>query len=189
MKFIYDHLSASIISVVIFFLLVAIQTRGAETARDQTRYYSSKMHLLAVKEMIEHDFENVGAGVARHDPVFLEKTDSTFAFMAKVEATDEDPSKITYRRRPAGTREIDGEQVQLYQIERLVDDVLAGQGPPTMREFVVELRDGARQETAVFADVEAIYVRFVIAPPIGGEDELHEARYLHTFRPPNLTNF
>ena len=189
MKFIYDHLTASILSVVIFFILVTIQVRGGETSRDQTHYYSAKKHLLSVKEMIEHDFENIGAGVGRYDPVFLVKDDSTFEFMAKMDPADEDPSKITYRRVSKAVRVVDGEEQPLYQIERFVDDQPAGRGPATMREFVVELRDASRQQTAMFSEVEAVYVRFVIAPPLGGTDALHEARYLHTFRPPNLQNF
>ena len=46
MKFIYDHLSASVLSIAIFFILVVVQLRTGETTQDQTRYYSAKTHLL-----------------------------------------------------------------------------------------------------------------------------------------------
>ena len=77
MNFIYDHISASILSIAIFFILVTIQVRSGETTQDQTRYYSAKTHLLQVKEMLEHDLANVGAGVAMNDPVFITKDDET----------------------------------------------------------------------------------------------------------------
>lgn len=189
MQFIYDHLSASILGIAIFFILVAVQVRGTETSNDQTQYYSAKAQLLDLKEMIEHDFKNIGAGVSRYDPIFVSKDDSTFEFMAKVQATDEEPSKITYRRVATERVTIDDETVQLYEVQRLVDDVLTGKGPATMKEFVVELRDGNREEVADFEDVETVYVRFVIVPPLRGEDGLHEARWNRTIRPPNLSNF
>ncbi len=189
MNLIYDHLSASILIVAVFFILMAVQLRGGETMQDQTRYYSSKTHLLQATEMIEHDFENVGAGVALHDPIFITKDDSTFEFMAKVQPTDADPSKVSYLRIRTEVVEIDGEEVQLYEIHRLVDDILTGRGPPTMREFEVELRNDDREEETDYEEVTTIHIRFVIAPPLGGEDELHEARWTHSFRPPNLSNY
>ena len=123
MKFIYDHLSASLLSVAIFFILVAVQMRTGETTQDQTRYYSAKTHLLQAKEMIEHDFANIGAGVARFDPVFITKNDSTLEFMALVEPGDTDPSKITYRRVSTQVVEIEGENpVAAYlDVEQMVD--------------------------------------------------------------------
>ena len=189
MKFIYDHLSASLLSVAIFFILVAVQMRSGETTQDQTRYYSAKTHLLEAKEMIEHDFANIGAGVARFDPVFITKNDSTLEFMALVEPTDTDPSKITYRRVSTQVIEIEGEEVQLYEVERLIDDVLTGKSPDTLREFEINLWNDARQVTGTFNDVAAVNVRLVIAPPLGGDDDLHAARWNRTFWPSNLSNF
>lgn len=189
MNFIYDHLSASILSVAVFFILAAVQLRGGEATQDQAQYYSSKTHLLQATEMIEHDFENVGAGVARYDPIFITTDDSTFEFMAKVQPADENPSKISYLRVATEVVEIDGEEVQLYEVHRLVDDILTGKSPPTLREFEVELRNDDREEETDYEEVTTIHIRFVIAPPLGGEDELHEARWSHTFRPPNLSNY
>jgi len=189
MNLIYDHLSATILSIAIFFILVIIQVRSGETTQDQTRYYSAKTHLLQVKEMIEHDLANVGAGVAMNDPVFITKDDETLEFMALVYSEDENPSKITYLRVATEVVEIAGEDVQFYEIHRLVDDVLTGRGPATMREFEIELWDSNRQETTDFNAVETIHVEFVIAPPLGGDDGLHVARWSHTFRPANLSNF
>ena len=189
MHFIYDHLSATILSVTIFFILVIIQVRSGETTRDQTRYYSAKTHLLQVTEMLEHDLANVGAGVAMNDPVFLTKDEETVEFMALVDPEDENPSQITYLRVATEVVEIAGEAVQLYEIHRLVDDVLTGRGPATMREFEIALWDSNRQETADFNAVETIHVEFVIAPPLGGDDGLQAARWTRTFRPANLSNF
>ena len=186
MNFIYDHLSASILSIAIFFVLVTIQVRSGEITQDQTRYYSAKTHLLQVKEMIEHDLANLGAGVAMNDPVFLTKDDETLEFMALVEPEDATPSKITYLRVATEVVEIAGEEVQLYKIQRLIDDVLTGEGPATMRAFEVELRDSNREETTDFNAVETIHIEFVIAPPLGGDDGLHAARWNRTFRPANL---
>ena len=189
MKFIYDHLSASLLSVAIFFILVAVQLRSGETTQDQTRYYSAKTHLLQTKQMIEHDFANIGAGVARHDPVFVAKDDSTFEFMALVEPGDTEPSKITYRRIATEVVEIDDKEVQLYEVQRLVDDVLTGKSLASMRTFEVELWDANRQEVTDFDDVVGVHVRAIVAPPLGGNDDLHEARWNRTFWPANLSNF
>ena len=189
MHLIYDHLIASILGVAVFFILVAVQVRGGETARDQTRYYSAKTHLLQVTQMLEHDLTNVGAGVAAEDPVFLTKDEDTLEFMALVDSEDEAPSKITYLRIPTEVVEIGGEAVQLYEIHRLVDDVLTGRGPATMRAFEIALWDSNRQETTDFNAVETIHVEFVIASPLGGDDGLHAARWNRTFRPANLSTF
>ena len=189
MRFIYDHLSATVLSMSIFFILVAVQLRGGETTQDQTRYYSAKTHLLQAKEMIEHDFANIGAGVARVDPVFITKNDSTLEFMALVESGDTDPSKITYRRVSAQVVEIAGEAVQLYEVERLVNDVLTGKSPDTLREFEMDLWDDTRQVTTDFDQVAAVHTRLIIAPSLGGDDGLNAARWNRTFWPSNLSNF
>ncbi len=189
MIFIYDYLSATLLSIAIFFILAVIHIRGGETTQDQTRYYSAKTHLLEAKEMIDHDFANIGAGVARFDPVFITKNDSTFEFMALVEPGDTEPSKLTYRRVATDVVEIAGEEVQLYEVERLVDDVLMGKSPSTLREFEVDLLDDTRQATADFDQVAAVQVRFVVASPLGGDDEMNAARWNRTFWPANLSNF
>lgn len=189
MKFIYDHLSASILSVAIFFILAATQFRSGEATRDQTRYYSAKSHVLELKEMVDHDFANIGAGVARYDSTFLAKDDSLFTFMALVEPGDPAPSTITYRRVPTEVVELGGEPVQLYEVHRLIDDVLTGKSAATLRSFEVDLWDANRQVTADFDQVAAVHVRFVVSPPLGGDDGLHAARWNRTFWPANLSNF
>ncbi len=189
MKFIYDHLSASVLSMAVFVILVAVHLRSGETTQDQTRYYSAKTHLLQAKEMIDHDFANIGAGVARHDSVFITKNDTTLEFMALVVPGATEPVKLTYIRVPTDTMEIAGENVQLYEVQRLVDDVLTGKSPPTLREFEIDLWDADRQETTDFDAVAAVHVRFVVAPPLGGDDDLHAARWNRTFWPANLSNF
>ncbi len=189
MNLIYDYLSAVILGIAIFFILAVVQMRGGETARDQTQYYSAKTHLLQVKEMIEHDFANIGAGVARVDPIFITKTDSLFEFMALVETGDTDPSKITYRRVSTKVVEIEGEEVQLYEVERLINDVPNGKSTDTLREFAVDLWDNNRQVTTDFSAVAAVDVHFVVNPPLGSPDIFHAARWNRTFWPANLTNF
>lgn len=188
MNAIYDHLIASILGGVIFFILVVVHLRGGETTRDQTRYYSAKTHLLRVTEMIEHDFANIGAGVAPNDPVFITKDEETFVFMALVEPQDEAASKITYRRVATDVVKIAGEEVQHYEIHRLVDDVLTGRSPATLRAFDVELWDDDHQITTTFTDVAAVHVQFEVASLFGGDDQLHAARWNRTFRPANLAN-
>ncbi|MFQ5572335.1 MAG: hypothetical protein ACE5G0_21880 [Rhodothermales bacterium] len=189
MAFIYDHLTATILGISIFFLLVAVQLRSTETSRDQARYYSAKTQVLNVKEMIEYDFENVGTGVAKYDPIFVSKTDSTFTFMEKVLPTDPDPSTVMYRRVPREVVTIEGEEVQLYEIQRLVEGVVTGKSPPTMKEFDVTLLNSNREVETNLTAVRAIQVRFTVLSPLGNKNELHEARWNRTFWPPNLTNF
>ena len=188
MNCIYDHLIASLLGVAIFFILVGIHLRGGETTRDQTQYYSAKTHLLRVTEMIEHDFANVGAGVAPNDSIFITKDEETFAFMALVNPEDEATSKITYRRVATDVVEIAGEEVQHYEIHRLIDDVLTGKSPATLRAFEVELWSDDHQVTTNFTEVAAIHVQFEVASLLGGDDELHAARWNRTFRPANLAN-
>lgn len=186
MKFIYDYLTASILGVAVFFLIATIQVRGIETSQEQTQYYASKTHLLEMKTMIEHDFENIGAGVAPADSALLVKTDSTFIFRALLDAEATEPSTIEYRRLYTRTITVDGEAVPLYEVHRLVDGSLTGKSPDMLKEFVVELRDDTRQPTADFDAVTTVYVRFVVAPPLGSTDALHEARWMRAFRPANL---
>ncbi len=189
MQFMYDHLAASLLGIAVFLILVASHVRLDETSRDQTRYYSAKTHLLNATEMIEHDFEYIGAGVARNDSIFISKTDSTFEFMAKIQSEDAAPSKVTYRRVATEVVTIAGEAVQLYEVQRLVNDVLTGKAIPTMKQFEMELRDSNDAPVAAFDAVAAVHVRFVVWSPLGGEDELHEARWSRTFWPRNLSNF
>ena len=188
MSLLYDHLIASILGIAVFFILVVVHQRSGETTRDQTQYYSAKTHLVRVTEMIEHDFANLGAGVAPNDSIFITKDEETFAFMALVDPEDEETSKITYRRVVADVVEIAGEAVQQYEIHRLIDDVLTGKSPATLRAFDVELWDNDHQITTNYTDVAAVHVRFEVASLLGGDDELHVARWNRTFRPANLAN-
>ena len=188
MNAIYDHLTASILGIAIFFILMVVHLRGGETARDQTQYYSAKTHLLRVTEMIEHDFANIGAGVAPNDPVFIAKDEETFVFMALVDPQDEVASKITYRRVTTDVVEVAGEAVQHYEIHRLVDDRLTGKSPATLRAFDVELWDDDHGITTKYTEVAAVHVQFEVVSLLGGDDELHAARWSRTFRPANLAN-
>lgn len=189
MQLIYDHLIATILGVATFFILISVHVRGIETSHDQVYYYTAKRQLASLTEMIQHDFENIGFGVDPDQDIFVASTDSTLSFMAKVNKEDTAPSTFLYRRAQVGTTEIDEETAPLYEVQRYVDGVLTGKSAPYLREFVMELRDADRQEVYTFDDVEAVYVRCIVTSPLGGKDGLHEAHWMRTIIPPNLTSF
>ena len=203
MQILLDHLAATVMATIVFFLLLVVSLRSSETSQDQTMYYASKKQAISFREMIEHDFQNIGWGVSNTENVFVTLDSTVVSFLMKIDSSEVEPSKVTYLRVPADTVVVDSLQIPLYEVQRWVgdrdgvDSVLTGSSSQTLTEFSVELRDaGGAQVTSIVnqGDVRTAHVRFIVVPPVVGNHAEHwhngknrnASHWNRTFFPLNL---
>jgi len=187
MQILIDHITATMIGGTVLLILTVAQFRTNAAAIDQTSYYASKKQVLELTNMIEADFKNIGLGVPSGTPVFNEVTSTALEFKMLLDPGDPVYSTVRYEVVPADTLELDGQNVPLTKLRRIVNGVLTGQSPPRMTEFVVELRNVLGNPVANPEDTETIHVHFALVPPFNADDGYIKKTYwTRTFLAPNL---
>lgn len=203
MQFLFDHLTAVMISGLIILVAVQVQRTSQDTQVETTRYYANRTHLVAFIDMLERDFQNIGSGVDPAQPMILDFswTDSQkyLEFRATVDTTASAPvEQIKYQLVPTHLvdmgQEGTPEMVQCYELQRLVYDPVAldyqldGKSAETLTDFEIELRTGAGYPVGANLDeTRAILVRVGALSPLGVDRITERTRWQTRFQPVNLT--
>ncbi len=187
MQFLLDNIAATMLGGTVLMILAVSQFSANDAVIDQTSYYATRSQIINMTEMIEADFKNIGLGVTPGTPIFNEVSGDAIEFLRLLNNTDPVPSVIRYQKVPTDTLELDGEQVPVFRVERLVNGVMVGHTPDRMREWVVELRNVEGDPVVNVEDAETVHVRFLLVPPFN-EDKgyIRQAHWTRTYAPPNL---
>ena len=202
MQAVFDHLTAIVISIVIFGVLVAMQVRVQESQIDATRHYANRTHLVSFIDFLERDLPNIGAGVDPADPMILDYSwsgsNKFIEFQAIVDTAATAPvEQIKYELVPTQTVDvgIDGtiDMVQCYELRRFVYDPIAmlyeldGKSQELLTDFEIELLDASGSPIgADLNDTRMIQVRIGALSPLGPDQIIQRTRWQTLFLPINL---
>ncbi len=197
MLLLYDHLVAVLIGGFIFLVLVQMQQTGIQAQVEVTRYYASRTQMVGFIEMLQRDFQNVGAGVDPSDQMMVsfswDDTEKSIEFLATVDTTAGAPVElIKYQLLSVPSQESHCEKVECYEIQRFVHDGTAyqadGKSMNTLTEFEIQLRMwNGSPVVGDLDDTREIFVRVVALSPMGEGGFIKRSRWQTQFRPINLT--
>ncbi len=178
MYFIFDNLTASIVGGIVLMMLFGIQSRIQSNTVESTIMYAAKNQTLQFAELLERDLSNAGYLSTPGDQAILrhatrntsgEITTDTLEFWGSDGSGLR--TRVRYVLEKTKTATIDGEFVQLYQVNRYENNMLAwktaGASLPTLTEFRIDLLDSANNGVVSIADARKIRVRFEAAV-VGG---------------------
>ena len=181
------HIIGTMIAIMVFVILIGTQHAAQEASVDAAQYYMSKTRMLALVDLIERDFTNIGSGMQNVQDAIatLDTTSATrqFTFWARTDPASTDAQQISYQWTLTGTQEDDPH----YEITRLVD------GNPSMSlnsmtEVVVRLFDeNLNPVVGNYPDTRRIYVGVRAAISDDGSGSIEQTQWSSMFRPVNLT--
>ena len=181
MQLIFDNIVATMVGATVILMMMFTQHQTQVAATEAAGFYIMQQQTIDFTGTIQRDMQNLSS-VANTKMV-----DSTFTFFSQVSATDTTKKQVTYLRKKAGSRVIDGTTVALYQIERWIDGAPAGGSIASITEFSIEALNGEGNSISDAADAEQIHVAFRVVPPIRVEvvDGLTvgDTRWETTYRP------
>lgn len=174
---IFDNLTATLIAGVVLLILIAMQVRVNTANVEQTALTIAKGQALDFGDWLQEDLGNAGSGVAVNQS-FIEQviTDSEtgntrrVSFYRKVNPADTSPTLVTYELTEAETTMVDGEEVQLYQLQRCegastctaTSSNLHGQSAAALSYFNIEFLDDSGWMAGTIG-AKYIRVRFAMA--------------------------
>lgn len=212
MIFIYDNLTATLVSGAVLLILFSMQVRLGRLNVEQTSTYMSKMHSLDFADWLEDDLLDMGKHMDEaKTPLFDEleydsagRTTRFTFFRNDVVDDDGDGFKndtlqyaIRYDLAYTETREVDGEEVDLFQVERRVctrklpaiapclSYELTGSSIGLLQHFKIDMldRDGASisdASTVAASDpfrIQQTRVQFAMASPVAANT--NQLRTMH----------
>lgn len=194
MFFHFDNLSATLIASAVVLIVISAQVRLRDAGIEQTALLTAKGQALELGDWLQQDLGNAGYGIPLRES-FIEEyqvdatTENTkrFSFRRKLQATDTTPTLITYELIAADTVMVDGEAVQLYQLQRCQDTTtcpagstsIEGKSPDMLTYFRIDLMDeNGGTWTAGTSNAYYLRVRFSITSPMSiKRNQLREAHW------------
>ena len=202
MLFLHDHLISILIAGAVLLILAQVILQAQDAGIEATSRYAGYTHTLNFADVINRDFQNIGAGVDATAPMIINyswtASSKLIEFRGAIgSAATDTVEQIKYQVFFADSVDtlIDGaeERIAVYQVRRFVMDSggayqFSGASIPTIREFDIELADGAGiPVTAVWDDTRQLSVRMVTVPPLMTERAQHHNEWQTRFRPTSLT--
>ena len=188
----FDNLTATLIGGVILLILVAMQVRLNTANVEQTALTIAKGQALDFGDWIQEDLGNAGSGVAVNQE-FIENVEvdpetgntTRVSFYRKVNPSDASPTMITYELIDGQTVTVDGEEVQLYQLQRcegastcpVASASLNGQSAPALSYFNIDFLDDSGWMAGT-TGAQYIRIRFAMASVLSDNNiHLREAQW------------
>lgn len=194
MFFHFDNLSATLIASAIILIVIGAQVRVQDVHLEQTALLTAKSHALEMGDWLQQDMSNAGYGVPLRES-FIEDyavdgasgSTKRFSFRRKLQESDTSPTLVTYELIAGDTVVVDGETVQLYQLQRCYgvatcpagSTSIDGQSPPMLTYFRIDLMDeNGGTWTAGTSNAYYVRVRFSITSPMSTKrNQLREAHW------------
>lgn len=178
MYFIFDNLTASIVGGIVLMMLFGIQSRIQSNTVESTIMYAAKNQTLQFAELLERDLSNAGylstpgdQSILRHATRNSGGTVTTDTLEFWGSDGNGLRTRVRYVLDKTSSATIDGETVQLYQVNRYENNIIgwknAGASLPTLTEFRIDLLDSANNGVVDIADARKMRVRFEAAV-VGG---------------------
>ena len=196
----FDHLIAIFIASMLTLMLFQTQQSIQDTQMEATQYYAGRTHVVAMIDMLEHDFRNMGAGVDVTEPMILDyKWDAVnrhIEFLAKVDTSiTATVDSLKYILAPSKTAEItldDSLQtVQLYELQRHIFNgstyTIDGVSMDTILDMEIELtKEGGIPLGPDLNETREISIKVTALSPLGVGKIVQRFRWQTTFKPYHL---
>jgi hypothetical protein len=170
-------------------LVIATNLGASRAAIEETVAYAAKMQTLSMADFLEDDLLLIGDGT--EDTIEDVETNADgqttlFSFWREDESGTD--MLVAYTLTEADTIEIDGEEVQLYRLDRTENGVPAGGGSSTLESFQITMLNAAGNPAAGVGSARLLRVRSTNVYPFGDPDDMNMFRSYWgiTVRPPNL---
>lgn len=210
MQYLMDLIAAFLIGASLLLIIFTMMLRGQEVSIGATQHAAAKKGMLALAEIIEQDFNNIGAGVATPDTSLIRLDTAgagphAFVFWGRVVRDSTEARRVCYRWAPSDTLWVSEQgvltQKAAYQIERRVNvtnpndcttGTLSGLSMGTVTRFRVDLRHGATGGPVavpgpIDPDVGArILVTVTAVSPLGLSEVIEQTEWSASFAPVNL---
>lgn len=183
-----DNVTATIVGTAVLAMVFVMQYRAQDASLQRTIAYHAKSQALDFGQWLQDDMSNVGAGVSfgttsvQESATNAEGHTSTFRFRRKMLESDPAPVDVVYSLVETRTIVIDGQEIQLYALERRVDGVPIGKSPGYLTAFKIDMLNEGGVPTQVAADARQLRVQFSTAIPFSEERRpfLREAHWSTT---------
>ena len=194
MFLIFDNLSATLIGIAVLLLLIIMQQRVQRVSAEQVMMYAANQNILDFGKWIEEDMVNVGWGVTVGNGISGIAQNDTIPTLTRQFVFDRKPNDSTavetvqYQVIPvtltSGMQvftEINGTDVPLWQVQRIVGGVVTGESAPYVTHFSILLEDDLGQGVFALADAEQISIEVAMAMPYGEDAYIPETHWGTTF--------
>ena len=190
MQFIYDNLTASVISGTVVLILFTVQMRAMNTSIAQTSRNIALNSAQTFATWLEQDLQRVGRNREEGEKVITELERETLEDRSP---TGHRLSSFSFKYGSGGTtityevdpedRTIGGQDRTVYQLTRQEGSDNDGQGPPTLGYFDLQFvdedsraicPDGGCDPENNRDDIRAIRVHFSVIPPFQNEESTLE---------------
>ncbi len=191
-----DMTLAALLAGSILLMSFVTINRNQSTSWEAKQHLASKVGLLAVIEIVENDFANIGSGMAipNNAIVSLDTTSTTksFQFYSRTNIAFADSQLVNFEWSEVGTATVFNgttiADIPVYQITRYIDGVLRGNSIATIKEISIELRDetGTTVSSANYPLAREIEVHVEIVSPLGPSKVIPQNSWTKVFRPIKL---
>lgn len=189
MQFLLDHIASILVSGAVLLLVIATNLSASRAAIEETVAYAAKVQTLTVADYIEDDLLLIGDGTTdtiEDVETNAEGQTTLFSFWREDESGTD--MLVAYTLTETDTIEIDGDEIQLYRLDRTENGVAAGGGSSTLESFQITMLNAAGNPAAGVAAARLLRVRAINVYPFGDPDDMDMFRSYWgiTVRPPNL---
>lgn len=180
MAFLYDNISAIVVTTTVVLILASLQLRAMRLNTAATSRESALTQSEQIATWLEEDLEAMGRHMAPEDTVFgglnsvaedASPTDSVLTDLSFVYR--DSPSgalqTVEYDVSTAGTEMVAGQERTLYELSRTKNGASAGRTPGMLGYFEVEFLDrtaaAVHKPVANKEQIEAVRVHFSVVLP------------------------
>lgn len=195
MSLIFDNLSATLISIAVVFMLVIMQQRVQRVSAEQVMMYAANQNVLGFGEWLEDDLVNIGWGVVGSNGIgTIQQNDTipdltkTFSFDRFLHSDSLVTSNVVYTviraldsKGVPVFQEIDGADVPLWQVRRIVAGAITGESAPYVTHFNIELENSFGEDVFDVSLAEQLSIQVGMAMPFGEDAYIPETYWGTTF--------
>jgi len=189
MQFLLDHVSSILVSGAVLLMVLSTNLSAQRAAIEETVAYAAKVQTLNLADYLEDDLLLIGDGTSDTiEEIDTNGDGQTTLFSFWREDESEVDMLVSYTLTETEEVEIDGESIQLYQLNRFEDGDAAGGGASTLESFTVTMLNSAGNETSGIGAARLLRIRAVNVYPYGDADDMDMFRSYWgiTIAPPNL---
>jgi len=187
MQVLLDNIGALLVFSAVALAVITTQFRSSQANVESTVGYMSKKQTLELASVLEQEIKLIGQGTTDKITGTTKNgagQTTSFKFWRNDGLSD---LEIEYRLSETDIVQMKGVDVQRYRMDRLVNGVVMGASPSTLRDFVIEPLDANGNVVAVGSAV-LVRARVRNVFPIGDPDDMHLGHSLWgiTIRPEGL---
>lgn len=194
MYIVFDNLSATIIGSIVLLMVFAMQQRIRNVSIDQVMSYAANDHVIEFGTWMQEDMVNIGWQVASGNGIVSAQQNDSIPNLTKwfefdgLDASDPTvATRIQYQLIPAldggGAQthiNVDGTDVPLWQVRRLVNGDVTGQSAPLVTQFRIETLNTAGQAVTPTA-ARQLRIKLSMGMPFGDDSFLRETHWVTSF--------